>query len=107
MLCETGVSRPGILVVRDCGKGLKGWLISPHVHACTHKHMHMHMHMHMHTHTHAHAHIYIYRKIPIISAGLILFRKPFLGGLIFGGGAYYRGGGLLSGGAYYRDDICV
>ena len=39
-----------------------------------------------------------YRKIPIISAGLILFRKPFLGGLLSGGGG---------GGAYYRDDICV
>ena len=37
-----------------------------------------------------------YRKIPIISAGLILFRKPFLGGFFWGGG-----------GAYYRDDICV
>ena len=53
-----------------------------------------------------------YHKIPIISAGLILFRKPFLGGLFSGGGliigmifvlrirgAYFRGGG----GAYYRD----
>ena len=48
-----------------------------------------------------HIYITIYRKIPIISAGLILFRKPFLGGL-------YSGGGLIiGGGAYYRDDICV
>ena len=53
-----------------------------------------------------------YRKITIISAGLILFRKPFLGGSFSGGGgAYYRDdicvknqGGLFSGGgAYYRD----
>ena len=45
-----------------------------------------------------------YRKIPIISAGLILFRKPFLGGLFSGGGGLIIGGG---GGAYYRDAICV
>ena len=38
--------------------------------------------------------VFEYRKIPIISAGLILFRKPFLGGLFSGGGG---GGGLLSG----------
>ena len=38
-----------------------------------------------------------YRKIPIISAGLILFRKPFLGGLFSGGGLLSGGGGLLSG----------
>ena len=36
----------------------------------------------------------IYRKIPILSPGLILFRKHFLGG-------------LFTGRAYYRDDICV
>ena len=40
-----------------------------------------------------------YRKIPIISPGLILFRKPFLGGL-FSRGLIFRG-------AYYRGDICV
>ena len=44
--------------------------------------------------------ICVYRKIPIISAGLILFGKPFLGGL-------FSGGLIIGGGAYYRDDICV
>ena len=47
-----------------------------------------------------------YRKIPIISAGLILFRKPFLGGLFSGGGGYYRGGGLIIG-MIFVSRICL
>ena len=51
--------------------------------------------------------LYQYLKIPIISAGLILFRNPFLGGLFSGGGAYYRGGGGLIIGMIFVSRICL
>ena len=46
-----------------------------------------------------------YRKIPIISAGLILFRKPFLGGL-FSVGLIIGGGGVIIG-MIFVSRICL
>ena len=45
----------------------------------------------------------IYRKPPNISPGLILVRKPFLGGLYSGGGLIF--GGLIFGGVFCLSDL--